>query len=114
MLISDINKRRQHYETNKELEAKEEKEVVEKNDKSVCKNFGGIDIEEAKRFLEEEREIDKKLFRDRIKREHRVRLKLSNFFELIKSNNHLTSIFCFKEKRLKEKDQRRAKRRKVS
>ena len=32
----------------------------------------GIDIEEAKKFLEKEQEFDKKIYRERIKRMHRV------------------------------------------
>lgn len=51
--------------------------------------FSGIDIEEAKQKLKNEDQYDKQLYRDRIKRMHR-------------------------EKRLKEKDLRRAKRAKTN
>ena len=57
---------------------------VNKKDEDT-KEFGGIDIEEAKRLLRNEDQYDKQLYRERIKRVHR-------------------------EKRLKEKEVRRAKR----
>ena len=57
----------------------------ELTDKKNDTGYSGIDIEEAKQMLKNEDQYDKQLYRDRIKRMHR-------------------------EKRLKEKDLRRAKR----
>ncbi len=37
------------------------------------RDSGGIDIEETKRMLKNEDEYDKKLYRERIKRLHKVR-----------------------------------------
>ena len=62
---------------------------VDKTSSSADKVGGGIDIEETKRMLKNEDEYDKKLYRERIKRLH-------------------------KEKKLKEKSVRRAKRFKVN
>ncbi len=49
---------------------------------------GGLNIEEAKKFIEEEDQFDKQLFREKIKRKH-------------------------KEEKMKQKELRRAKRAKV-
>jgi hypothetical protein len=61
----------------------------ELDNKKNDEGFSGIDIEEAKQKLKNEDQYDKQLYRERIKRMHR-------------------------EKRLKEKDLRRAKRAKTN
>jgi ATP-dependent RNA helicase DDX10/DBP4 len=63
------------------------KEINDPQDEIKKSLYGGIDIEEAKKNLRNEDQFDKQLYRDRIKKVHR-------------------------EKRLKEKDARRAKRHK--
>ena len=68
VIRTNINQRNILEDYAKEMEEK----PVEK--KPGEKQYGGIDIEEAKEFLKREQEVDKKLFRERIKREHRVSL----------------------------------------
>lgn len=61
----------------------------EVNKKSEDKDQGGINIDEVREYLKNEDQYDKQLYRQRVKRMH-------------------------KEKKLKEKELRRAKRSKVS
>ena len=60
----------------------------ELNKKDDGKGYSGIDIEEAKRMLKNEDQYDKQLYRERIKRMHRVCLSssliyLSEFFIML-------------------------------
>ena len=67
VIRTNINQRNVLQDYAKELEEKPTKEA-----KPGEKQYGGIDIEEAKEYLKREQEVDKKLFRERVKREHRV------------------------------------------
>ena len=52
--------------TQAEIEEKTEQNEEESEDE------GGLDLEEAKRRMEEEDKIDKEIYRERVKRRHRV------------------------------------------
>jgi len=58
------------------------KEILDKDANSGQK-YGGIDIEEAKRFLQNERAYDKQLEKARIKRKHAVSFILLLFLLLM-------------------------------
>ena len=60
IIIDNINRRRDEY--------------VFDEEKKEASAHSGINIEEAKKYLEGEKEIDKKIFRERIKRQHRVNI----------------------------------------
>jgi hypothetical protein len=47
-------------------------EVTNKLDKNDVNAYSGINIEEAREFLKNEDQYDKQLFRDRVKRMHKV------------------------------------------
>ena len=47
-------------------------DAIDEVDVTDDANSGGINIDEAKRRLQQEDRIDKKLFRDRIQQKHRV------------------------------------------
>lgn len=85
--------------------------MAEELTKKESTGYSGINIEEAKKLLHEEDKYDKQLYRERIKKCTGYLKKLER---IILKIDFYSFIFIFKEKRLKEKEIRRAKRAKVS
>lgn len=61
------------------------------NNKDTEKPYSGINIEEAKQMLRAEDQFDKKIYRERIKRVHKVSWNhyLENFFKLFQEYNNI-------------------------